>query len=541
MAQMGNPAYPGLALYLEIGLLLVAIGIIAVLYFLVRRIIETFFVAKGKALGSFLLRLNLPVILILIAFLFRLKALRETLHLSQKFNLFLDAAFVFFIVFFLIRLIDASVQGWYLGRRLSFPLPRVLHGLILIVVYLAILFAILKNIMGVNITPFLTTSAILTAILGLSFQGVLSNILSGMSLHLTKSFNSGDWIKVGDYEGIVIDTNWRETRIFDRFSNIIVIPNNTVASEIVTNFSLPDKKTAITIPVKVSYSAPPLLVIEALKEAARDVPEVLDSPAPHAVILSYDDLGISYMLKFWITDFNRKNIISGEVARLIWYKFKRRKIEIPVAVGNQVAGILKSVQEKKRILTEEEEKESAFRTLFNSNFLRYQEGEKAGHLLVPEDEIRDFATLVCKERYTPGEILFKQGEKGESCYIVAKGTIRGEIVYEEGGKKYMSEFRVGPGGIFGEMSLFTGMPRTATGIIEAESELLEIHVDAFAQLLARDPKLADVMAEIVSERNLKNQGFLQKIKELSEKDVRNSTNKKSILERLKSFVLRLKK
>jgi len=538
---MSNPVSPDTAFYLEIVFLLVALGLITILYFLFRRMIQKLFVAKEKALGLFLMRLNLPIVFILVAFLFRIRPIRQILHLSPKFILFLDAALIFFIVFFLIRLVDAALQGWYSRRRLSFPLPRVLHGLILIVIYLAILFAILKGIMGINITPFLATSAIFTAILGLAFQGVLSNILSGMSLHLTKSFNSGDWIKVGNYEGIVIDTNWRETRIFDRFSNIIVIPNNIVASEVITNFSLPDKKTAITIPVKVSYSAPPLQVIEALKEAARDVADVLDSPAPHAIILSYDDLGISYMLKFWITDFNRKNIISGEVARLIWYKFKRRKIEIPIAVGDQVAGVLQSVREKKRILTEEEEEESAFRTLFNSSFLRYQEGEKAGHLLVPEDEIRDFATLVCKERYTPGETLFKQGEKGESCYVVAKGTIRGEIVYEEGGKKYMSEFRVGPGGIFGEMSLFTGMPRTATGIVEEESELLEIQVDAFAQLLARNPKLADVMAEIVSERNLKNQGFLQKIKELSEKDVRDSTNKKSILERLKSFVHRLKK
>jgi len=538
---MSNPVSPDTALYLEIVFLLVALGLITILYFLFRRMIQKLFVAKEKPLGLFLMRLNLPIVFILVAFLFRIRPIRQSLHLSPKFILFLDAALIFFIVFFLIRLVDATLQGWYSRRRLSFPLPRVLHGLILIVIYLAILFAILKGIMGINITPFLATSAIFTAILGLAFQGVLSNILSGMSLHLTKSFNSGDWIKVGNYEGIVIDTNWRETRIFDRFSNIIVIPNNIVASEVITNFSLPDKKTAITIPVKVSYSAPPLQVIEALKEAARDVADVLDSPAPHAIILSYDDLGISYMLKFWITDFNRKNIISGEVARLIWYKFKRRKIEIPIAVGDQVAGVLQGVQEKKRILTEEEEKESAFRTLFNSSFLRYQEGEKAGHLLVPEDEIRDFATLVCKEKYTPGEILFKQGEKGESCYVVAKGTIRGEIVYEEGGKKYMSEFRVGPGGIFGEMSLFTGMPRTATGIVEEESELLEIQVDAFAQLLARNPKLADVMAEIFSERNLKNQGFLQKIKELSEKDVRDSTNKKSILERLKSFVHHLKK
>jgi len=114
--------------------------------------------------------------------------------------------------------------------------------------------------------------------------------------------------------------------------------------------------------------------------------------------------------------------------------------------------------------------------------------------------------------------------------------IRGEVVYEEKGKKFSSEFKVGPGGIFGEMSLFTGMPRTATGVILEESELLEIRADAFGVLLARNPNLAELIAEIVAARNQKNQEFLSKIKELSEKHLTDSTSKKSILERLRSFV-----
>jgi CRP-like cAMP-binding protein len=119
---------------------------------------------------------------------------------------------------------------------------------------------------------------------------------------------------------------------------------------------------------------------------------------------------------------------------------------------------------------------------------------------------------------------------------VAKGRIRGEIVYEESGKKYVSEFAVGPGGIFGEMSLFTGMPRTATGIVIEESELFEIRAEDFAVLIGRNPGLAEVIAEIVSRRNEENREFLKKIKELSEKDIQDGTNKKTILEYLKRFI-----
>jgi CRP-like cAMP-binding protein len=132
--------------------------------------------------------------------------------------------------------------------------------------------------------------------------------------------------------------------------------------------------------------------------------------------------------------------------------------------------------------------------------------------------------------------LFKQGQKGESCFVVAKGGIRGDIATEENGKRYVTEFRVEPGGLFGEMSLFTGMPRTATGVIEGETELIEIGAEAFGRLLGRNPRLADAIATMISERNRKNQETLRKIKELSAQDIARGCSKKSILERLKGFI-----
>ena len=93
-------------------------------------------------------------------------------------------------------------------------------------------------------------------------------------------------------------------------------------------------------------------------------------------------------------------------------------------------------------------------------------------------------------KFAPGEIVFKQGDKGESCYLVSSGSLRGEIVYEEKEKRFISDFKVGRGEIFGEMSLFTGMPRTATGIVMEESDLLEIEAEDFARMLEKNPKLA---------------------------------------------------
>jgi small-conductance mechanosensitive channel/CRP-like cAMP-binding protein len=508
-----------------------------VLYFLFRLLNRKFLLSKGIKAGVFLSKIISPLAFLIAVLCVRQAGLVRGLQLSPGFQKYIDAAVYFFLFFFLIRLMDAFLVTTYERREKIFPLPRILHRFLLLVIYLVFLFVVLKGVAGVDITPLLATSAILTMILGLALQELLGNIISGISIHITKAFCKGDWIKSGDKEGLVIDTNWRETRIKDLYSNIVVIPNHSISSDILINYSCPDKRTALNIPVKVSYEAPPESVMEALREAALDMPEVSRMPPPEAYILSYEDFGISYVLKFWITDFSKKYHVLGKAGRLIWYKFRRRGIEIPLPLSDKVQNIFEYISRTKTgELHEQKEEMIKYQSLLSSSFLRYQKGEAAGRLIVSDEEVRKLASAAVKQLYSSGETLFKQGEKGESCFLVISGKIKGVVSYEERGKKYASEFFVNPGGIFGEMSLYTGMPRTATGIIEEETQLLEIGARDFALLLSRNPELADITAGIVSNRNKENIEFLKKVKELSEKDIRDSCDKMSLLERMKKFL-----
>jgi CRP-like cAMP-binding protein len=226
----------------------------------------------------------------------------------------------------------------------------------------------------------------------------------------------------------------------------------------------------------------------------------------------------------------------AEVGRKIWYKFKRRGIDIPIPLSDKLGQVLFSVDSEKKSGEREARMNRNFSDLIKSNFLRYHEGEREGEFLVSEDDMREFASMVRRYQFAPGEVVFRQGDSGESCYVVASGKISGKICYHEKGREYKSEFEIEPGGLFGEMSLFTGMPRTATGIVAEEAELLEIKSEDFAHLLAINPQLSDALAEIVSKRNLENQEFLEKLKELSKKDIEHSTNKRSILARLSSLI-----
>ncbi len=401
---------------------------------------------------------------------------------------------------------------------------------------------ILKGILGINITPFLATSAILTAVIGLALQGVLGNILAGLSLHFTRSFSRGDWVKIGETEGIVMETNWRETRILDRASNMIVLPNNAVASGTITNFSQPDPKAAITLPLKIGYrSGARRRSGDAQGRRARGprsgglagssglyprdrrlwgfLPAQVLDPGLSAEILHPDRGRTPRLVQVQAAGHRHPGARRGRAGQ---------------GPGERSTGAGRKRRRRKAV-------ERNLVDLLNSSFLRHQEGDRAGQAILTDAEAGELASLARRVVFTPGEVLFRQGEKGEACYIIARGKVKGRVSAEENGKSYGSEFQTGPGGIVGEMSLFTGMPRTATVAVEEEAELLEIGAEAFVEILARNPGLAESVAELVSQRNRNNLESLRKIKELSAGDLEAGSNKKTVLEYLRKLVGLFKK
>ncbi|MBM3293840.1 MAG: mechanosensitive ion channel [Candidatus Aminicenantes bacterium] len=512
------------------GAVLLAAGTLSVLF---RLLLGRVFRAPGKGWGVLVSRSGGPAV-----FLAVISAVRALFAVGPEADRYLEAAFFFFAVVLVLRFVDAAVVMIYAGRRRPYPLPDVLRGMIFAAIYLWLFFTILKTMLGLNIGTLLAGSAILTAVLGLALQGVLSNILSGLSLHFTRAFSRGDWVAIGGHEGVVQDTNWRETRLLDRQTNIVVLPNNAVASEKIVNFSRPTRKTALLLVFKISPAAPAGEVYDALLEAAGDCPSVLASPSPQAYATAFDETGLSYTLKFWIEDFARKHPITGEVASLAWYKLRRRGVEVAVSWPDRV-GEITGAMEAFRPTAAKAAADDIERTtsiLRGSTLLRRFGGERPGELIVAESGLRELAARVRRSPYTKGEILCRQGDKGTSCFLVVRGLIHGQIGYEENGRRFQTEFDIGPGGLFGEMSLFNGLPRTATGRVAEDSELIEILAQDFGRLLAGNPDMTETIAEMISARNAQNKEFLLKIKELSAKEVEDSADKHRVLAYLRKFV-----
>jgi CRP/FNR family cyclic AMP-dependent transcriptional regulator len=98
-----------------------------------------------------------------------------------------------------------------------------------------------------------------------------------------------------------------------------------------------------------------------------------------------------------------------------------------------------------------------------------------------------------------GEIVFSEGDEGDRMYLVKKGKVslrRGHTVIE----------KVGPRGMFGEMALLGGRPRSLTAVVESDCELVAIKSDHFWYLVQDTPYFAQVAMKVMADRLLRQTG-----------------------------------
>jgi CRP-like cAMP-binding protein len=116
------------------------------------------------------------------------------------------------------------------------------------------------------------------------------------------------------------------------------------------------------------------------------------------------------------------------------------------------------------------------------------------------EQIKAVSTGATDVLLGPGQVLFHQGEGGDSLFIVRRGEV--EVLAGDDGPGRHRIATLGRGDFFGEMSALTGQPRSAT--IRALTDLcvVEIGKDDLASIFAADPSIMEKMSQIVVDRNL---------------------------------------
>jgi CRP-like cAMP-binding protein len=328
----------------------------------------------------------------------------------------------------------------------------------------------------------------------------------------------------------VVETNWRETRLKTVGGHMLIVPNSKVAESVIHNMTHPTRMRRVRITVGASYSDPPASVLAALEASAESVPEVLREPRPSAVLAEFKDFGINYDLRFWTNQYYDRARLISDVQSRIWYQFKRRGIEIPFPMSDKLLNdFMEVVQRQRSLPPADQETERVLGELRKSDFCRKLLLDEQGRPLVDDASLRPVAQMMKRVFYTQGETLFRQGEVGESAYVLVRGTIDGRVEYDADVQPHV--FVVRTGALLGEMSLVSGLPRTATLRAADEVEVLEIPNAAFVQLLGIRPDIPAKLAELVAQRAAQNAAMFEQLKAVPKACLHDSLQRDSILRR----------
>jgi MscS family membrane protein len=211
-------------------------------------------------------------------------------------------------------------------------LVELLELVVRYIIWFAAVMAIL-SVFKVDITPFLAGAGIAGLAVALAAQDLISNFFGGAIITVDKPFKVGDRVKIDQYYGDVISVGTRSTRIKTLEYQVVTIPNNKITTNIIVNFSEPDVKLRITIPVSVAYGSDPEKVRKVLLEVAADAIKnteyLLDDPAPKTFFVEMSDSSLKFILNVWARKYNLPDEVKDAINSRIVTRFAEEGIEIP--------------------------------------------------------------------------------------------------------------------------------------------------------------------------------------------------------------------
>ena len=350
--------------------------------------------------------------------------------------------------------------------------PHIMQDVILVALFMVVATFVFQEKVA-------TASAVSAVVIGFALQDTLGNAFAGLAIQMEKPFRVGHWIRVADFEGRVAEITWRATKLRTKSGNFVVVPNNVMSKEAITNFSEPAAPTRLQVEVGASYLVPPAEVKKALHEAVTNCPKVLKTPDPDVVLVDFANSAITYRVRFWIDDYERDERARDEVRTAIYYAFGRHAIEIPWPIQVEYSRQEPPADPPERIL--ERARILGGVTIFGS---------------LAETERERMAASARERLYGDGDAIVRQGEAGSSLFVLIAGTAA--VTVEPGGEVA----RLGPGDYFGEMSLLTGEPRTATVSARGDCRVFEIEAAMFREVAAANPAVPEKVGAAALQRRV---------------------------------------
>jgi small-conductance mechanosensitive channel/CRP-like cAMP-binding protein len=368
--------------------------------------------------------------------------------------------------------------------RLRVRVPWIVRDSIQAAAFVLILFAALSQT-GLNVASLITTAGVLTAVIGLALQNTLANLFAGLMLNMDRELGEYDWVQVGARTGQIVQIRWRSTVLRTVDGDIALVPNSQMLGNEVYNYSRPTLRHRVWLNVTFPFREPPNHVRQILTAAAREAPGVLADPPADALVASFGDKGVVYSVRFWIEAFARKRDIESEVLSRVWYAAHRAGLEIPFAT--QTIHMISDTDERRSLADDERQ-------------ARLSAIERVDLFAPLEPEERErLAAGTKKVTFAGGEHILRQGDPGDSLYIIAAGEVQVSFADSSGGSDQpVATLRAGD--FFGETSLMTGAPRSATCTALTDVTIFVVERSIAREVLAGRPAVAEEMSAILAAR-----------------------------------------
>jgi potassium-dependent mechanosensitive channel len=190
-------------------------------------------------------------------------------------------------------------------------------------------FLVAMQVLGVDLNKLTILMGAFTVGVGFGLQNIINNFVSGLILLFERPIKVGDVIDVGGTVGEVQHIGIRATVVRTPDGSEAIVPNGTLISNQVTNWTFSDQQRAIEIPVTVVRGTAPQRVVELLKTVAANHPGVAKHPQPQSYVLNFSSGAVNFQLRVWTNRYQDWVQVRSDLAVAVDEALSRESISIP--------------------------------------------------------------------------------------------------------------------------------------------------------------------------------------------------------------------